>query len=108
MIVLPAPNEARRMKPETHPDIAVSIVEDDVRARQIYCNWIREAEGFRFVSDYRNGEEALIHLPDDKADIVLTDINLPVMSGIEVVRRLKIILPKTQFLMLTVYEDADH
>jgi DNA-binding NarL/FixJ family response regulator len=96
------------MKQDTHADIAVSIVEDDLRARHIFCKWIREAEGFRYVSDYRTAEDALIHLPQDKPDVVLTDINLPVMSGIEVVRRLKATLPKTQFLMLTVYEDADH
>jgi len=96
------------MKPDSHPDIAVSIVEDDMRARHIFSKWIREAEGFRYVSDYRTAEDALIHLPLDKPDVVLTDINLPVLSGIEIVRRLKSVLPQTQFLMLTVYEDADH
>jgi DNA-binding NarL/FixJ family response regulator len=53
-------------------------------------------------------EEALEHLPSEKPAVVLMDINLPGMSGIEGVRRLKPMLPKTQFLMVTVYEDANH
>jgi DNA-binding NarL/FixJ family response regulator len=88
--------------------ITVSIVEDDLRARQAFSRCIREAQGFRHVSDYRNAEEALSHLPQDKPEIVLTDIGLPGVSGIELVRRLKLVLPQTQFLMLTVYEDVDH
>ena len=47
-------------------------------------------------------------LPKDPPQIILTDINLPGMSGIECVRRLKPLLPNSQFVMLTVYEDADH
>jgi DNA-binding NarL/FixJ family response regulator len=53
-------------------------------------------------------ESALEELPVKRPDVVLTDINLPGMSGLEVVRRLKGVLPATQFVMLTVYEDADH
>jgi len=47
-------------------------------------------------------------LPAEKPAVVLMDINLPGISGIECVRRLKPLLPDTQFVMLTIYEDADH
>jgi len=88
--------------------IAVSIVEDDAQARKILAGWISRASGFRLVGDWGNAEKALSFLPEKKPDVALMDINLPGMSGIEAVKRLKFILPATQFVMLTVYEDADH
>jgi DNA-binding NarL/FixJ family response regulator len=88
--------------------IGVSIIEDDVPAREILVGWIRRAEGFRYVSEHETAESALVRLPQDKPQVVLVDINLPGMSGIECVRRLKPILPDTQFVMVTVYEDANH
>jgi DNA-binding NarL/FixJ family response regulator len=88
--------------------IAVSIIEDDEPAREIFSDWIRRAHGFRFVSQSENGENALENLPAQKPEVVLADINLPGMSGIECVRRLKPLMPDTQFVMLTVYEDTDH
>jgi DNA-binding NarL/FixJ family response regulator len=88
--------------------IAVSIVEDDAPAREILAGWVRRAEGFRHVSDYGSAEAALAHLPAERPAVVLMDINLPGMSGIECVRQLKPLLPQTQFVILTVYEDADH
>jgi DNA-binding NarL/FixJ family response regulator len=96
------------MKKENALSIAVSIVEDDAPARRIFAEWIRRAEGFHFVSDYGNGESALTGLQQEKPSVVLVDINLPGMSGIECVRQLKPVMPQTQFVMLTVYEDADH
>jgi DNA-binding NarL/FixJ family response regulator len=86
----------------------VSIVEDDAPAREILVDWIRRAPGFRFISEYANAESAIAGLPNDKPNVVLMDINLPGMSGIECVRRLKPLLASTQFVMVTVYEDADH
>lgn len=88
--------------------ITVSIIEDDSQARQILADWIRRADGFRFVSEHPSGESAVTGLPEEKPQVVLTDINLPGMNGIECVRKLKPILPDAQFVMLTVYEDADH
>jgi DNA-binding NarL/FixJ family response regulator len=89
-------------------DIAVSIVEDDAQARQILAEWIRKAKGFKCVSDYGSGEEALQHLPADRPDVVLMDINLLALNGVECVRQLKPKMPRTQFIMLTVYEDPEH
>ena len=88
--------------------IAVSIIEDDAPARAILADWIRRAQGFRCVGVHGSGESALATLPAEKPTVVLMDINLPGMSGIECVRRLKPLLPDTQFVMLTVYEDAEH
>jgi len=88
--------------------IAVDIVEDDASAREILADWMRHASGFKCVGAHASVEQALEHLPAEKPSVVLMDINLPGLSGIEGVRRLKPMLPETQFLMLTVYEDADH
>ena len=88
--------------------IAVSIIEDDAPAREILSDWIRRAQGFRFISQYGDAESALAKLAADQPEVVLVDINLPGMSGIECVRRLKPVLPQTQFVMVTVYEDSDH
>jgi DNA-binding NarL/FixJ family response regulator len=89
-------------------NIAVSIVEDDAPAREALSDWIRHAPGFRWLSQHGSGENALQKLPAEKPGVVLMDINLPGMSGIECVRQLKPLLPDTQFVMLTVYEDTDH
>ena len=88
--------------------IAVSIIEDDIPAREILAGWIRRGEDFRCVSEHGSAESAIAGLPQEKPDVVLVDINLPGMSGIECVRRLKLVLPHTQFVIVTVYEDANH
>lgn len=88
--------------------IIVSVVEDDSTARGMLGNWIRHAPGFHCVGLHASGEAALATLPAEKPTVVLMDINLSGMTGIECVRRLKPLLLETQFVMLTVYEDADH
>src|SRR5690349_13983249 len=88
--------------------IVVSIVEDDPQARKILAGWVNRATGFRLVGEWGDAESALRALPQKTPDVVLMDINLPGISGVEAVKRLKPELPTTQFVMLTVYEDADH
>jgi DNA-binding NarL/FixJ family response regulator len=88
--------------------IAVSIIEDDAPARKILASWIGRAAGFRLAGEWGNAESALAPLAEGKPDVVLMDINLPGISGVEAVKKLKPVLPQTQFVMLTVYEDADH
>jgi DNA-binding NarL/FixJ family response regulator len=88
--------------------ITVAIVEDDPHARKIFASWIQRADGFRCVAEFSDAESALAALPGAAPDVVLSDINLPGLNGVECVRRLKPLLPQTQFVMLTVYEDADH
>lgn len=89
-------------------EITVSIVDDDTHTRKILASWLRRAEGFLCVSDFASGADAMPHLEQEKPAVVLMDINMPGLSGIECVRQLKHRLPDTQFVMLTVYEDADH
>lgn len=87
--------------------IRVSIIEDDAPLRAIFVEWLRQAEGIVFVHEYPDAESALERIVDDRSDVILSDINLPGLNGIECVRRLKPRLPQTQFVMLTVYEDTD-
>jgi DNA-binding NarL/FixJ family response regulator len=89
-------------------NIAVSIIEDDESVRKILSSWVARAKGFRCVSQHANAEDAFAGILAAKPDVVLTDINLPGMNGIQCLRRLKSMLPSAQFLMLTVYEDPDH
>jgi len=88
--------------------ITVSIVEDDALVRGVLTEWICGADGFKCIGVHANAEAALAALPQEKPSVVLMDINLPGMSGIECVRRLKPQMLDTQFMMLTVYEDSDH
>ncbi len=88
--------------------IAVCIVEDDAQTRKILAGWINRAPGFRLAGEWGDAESALAAFDAKRPDVVLMDINLPGMSGVEAVKRLKLRLPEAQFVMLTVYEDADH
>ncbi|HEX5219320.1 MAG TPA: response regulator transcription factor [Verrucomicrobiae bacterium] len=99
-------------KPETNPEatsrnIRVCVVEDDHVVREQLVHQLSRAPGFTCVSSHRSAEAALEEIPRHQPDVVLMDINLPRMSGIDCVRVLKGQLPNTQYVMLTVYEDAD-
>ena len=87
--------------------ISVSIVEDSRGTRESLSELLKRSPGLRCVGAYANGEQALRELPGQVPDVVLMDINLPGMSGIECVARLKEKAPKTQVLMLTTYEEGD-
>jgi DNA-binding NarL/FixJ family response regulator len=87
--------------------ISVSLIEDDAELRESIVRYIGGAPGFRCVSAYATAEEALEHLPHDRPAVVLMDINLPQMSGIACVRRLKGLAPSILVVMLTVYEDSE-
>ncbi len=90
--------------------ITVAVVEDDPEVRSLLCEWLDQEPGFACVANYRDAEEALAQLPEApvRPVVALIDINLPGLNGIDCVRRLKPLLPATQFVMVTVYEDADH
>ena len=87
--------------------IKVSIVDDQADLRENIAGYVNAAKGFRCVSVYSSAEEALAHLPQDKPDVVLMDINLGGLSGIECVRQLKPQMPATQVVMFTVFDDTD-
>ncbi len=87
--------------------ITVSIVDDEVKLRQSIETFVNGAPGFKCVSSYGSAEAALKDLPAEKPDVVLMDINMGGMSGIECVEKLKAQFPEMQILMLTVYEDTE-
>jgi DNA-binding NarL/FixJ family response regulator len=87
--------------------IKVAIVEDDEGIRASLATLIRRAPALRLAGDYPDAESALREIPRKPPEVVLMDINLPGVNGVECVRQLKATLPEIQFLMLTVYEDSD-
>jgi DNA-binding NarL/FixJ family response regulator len=87
--------------------IKVSIVEDDEGIRASIATLIRRSSALKLTGDYPDAETALKEIPRRPPEVVLMDINLPGMNGVECVRQLKGNLPAVQFLMLTVYEDSD-
>lgn len=87
--------------------IRVSIVDDEVDLRENIAGYVDAAKGFRCVGVHSSAEEALLHLPKEKPDVVLMDINMGGMSGIECVRLLKPQIPQAQVVMLTVFEDTE-
>lgn len=87
--------------------LRVAIVEDDARWRSTLELLLRETEGLDCVGCYPSGEVAVVELPVRRPQVVLMDINLPGMSGVECTRQLREILPDTQIVMLTVYDDSE-
>ena len=87
--------------------ITIAIVEDQRDMREGLVEWLGNAPGLRCVGAHANAEEALRDIPAENPDVVLMDINLTGMNGIQCVARLKQRLPGTQVLMLTTYDDGD-
>ena len=88
--------------------ISVSIVEDDPPVRASLARLIDRSSGCHCVSRHGSAEKALQEIPGIKPDVVLMDINLPGINGVECVRRLKPLLPATQIIMLTVYQNTEN
>ena len=88
--------------------IRISIVDDNDQIREGLSVLINGSTGFQCVATYATAENALKYLPAQKPDVVLMDIQLPGMSGIQCVRELRRLLPDLQIMMLTVYEDDDN
>jgi DNA-binding NarL/FixJ family response regulator len=88
--------------------ITVSIVEDSEQLRSTLARMIGRAEGFQCLGDYGTAEDALEAIPKNPPNVVLMDINLPGMNGVECVRKLKQLTPGTQVVMLTAYEDTEN
>src|SRR4051812_31228933 len=87
--------------------IKVAIVEDDARWRASLESLLTETEGIQCVGSFRSGEDAVLELPKRHPQVVLMDINLPGISGVECIRQLRTPLPGLQIVMLTVYDDSD-
>ena len=87
--------------------ISVAVVEDDRTVREALSALLASAEDLSFRGAFGSAEEAIKALPDIQPDVVLMDIQLPGITGIECVRKLKEVLPDTDFIMLTVLEDEE-
>lgn len=88
--------------------IRIGIVEDNRGVRETWAKLVATEPGFECVGSYASGEDALANFPTGKPDVVLMDICLPGISGIECTGRLKALLPATQILVVTVYTDNEH
>lgn len=87
--------------------IKVAIVEDDPQIRDGLAFLINTSPGFQCVTAVWSAEQALKEVPPLKPNVILMDIGLPGMSGIECIRQFKSKLPEAQVMMLTVFEDHD-
>lgn len=92
----------------TDKEIRVSLIEDDKTIREGYVFLLNNAAPIQVVSHYSNIEDALKKLSSDAPDVILLDIELPGMSGIDALPKLKKLLPETYIIMLTVYEQANN
>ena len=98
---------AVRQKKDPETTIKVVIVEDATWIRENLAKEINGSPGFCCINDYRTAEEALEGIPKDQPDVVLMDINLPGMNGVECIRQLRVNSPEVKCLMLTVYEESE-
>ena len=87
--------------------ITLAIVEDLDEVRDGLKNFISLSQDFKVLDTFKTAEEAAYDLPKLKPDIVIMDINLPGMNGIECIRQIKDKIPGTQFMMFTVYENDE-
>jgi len=88
--------------------IRIGIVEDNRGVRETWAKLVATEPGFECIGSYASGEDALANFPAQPPDVVLMDICLPGISGIECTSRLKALLPATQILVVTVYTDNEH
>src|SRR6059058_3754432 len=85
----------------------VAIVEDKAGIRKSLAVLINGSSGFQCLHTFPNAEVALEEMPKAWPDVVLMDINLPEMSGIECAKKLKAMRPAVQIIMLTVYAENE-
>ncbi|MEY5027405.1 MAG: hypothetical protein RLZZ244_2933, partial [Verrucomicrobiota bacterium] len=86
--------------------IRVAFVEDDAPFAEALSHFLGLSESIELIAHFPSAEEALQHIPSLRPELLLADINLPNMSGIELVARLKSQLPDLLCLMLTMYEET--
>ena len=86
--------------------IAISIVEDNKFFRESLVYLIQSHENLLLVSEYASAEKAL-HIPSDNPDIAIIDIELPGMSGIDFIKKMKPLNSKIQYLVCSSYEDDE-
>jgi DNA-binding NarL/FixJ family response regulator len=97
-------------KPTPKAPLRIALIEDHPKARESWCRLINLFPDLSCICTCKSGEEALRvipHIPEGPPDVVLMDIFLPRMSGIECTARLKVLLPKTQIIILTAMDDEE-
>ena len=87
--------------------ISVAIVEDNAEICEMLTRTVERASSLRFMESFSSGEEALEKLPQLRPDVVIMDIQLPGMSGVECTMQLKARVPDIQVLVFTVFGDSD-
>jgi DNA-binding NarL/FixJ family response regulator len=90
------------------PDNKVAIVEDNNDIREALRVLLNGSQGFQCTGSFDCAEKIIAALPLPETDIVLMDIHLPDMSGIDCIKKLKPLLPQSQFMMYTVFDDDVH
>jgi DNA-binding NarL/FixJ family response regulator len=91
---------------ETQP-ITVAVVEDDAQVRHSLAEILTRGSGITCLGEFANAEDALSAIPALQPKVILMDINLPGMDGVECVRRLSALVPNAQIVMLTVYDNTE-
>jgi DNA-binding NarL/FixJ family response regulator len=97
----------RSAEPAAKRPLKVALVEDQPKVREIWTKLINSFPDFTCISACATGEEAIRLIPQEQPDVVLMDIFLPRMSGIECTVRLKELLPQTQIVILTAMDDQE-
>jgi DNA-binding NarL/FixJ family response regulator len=85
----------------------VIVVEDDTGLREQLLKVLASAPDIKCIGAYSTGEDALPEILQKRPDVVLMDIRLPGMSGIQCVSEVKKVIPDLQIIMVTIYEDSD-
>jgi DNA-binding NarL/FixJ family response regulator len=101
-------SDSSQMAARTTHSVRIGIVEDQPGVAESLKKLINRTQGFEVIGTYPSGEEALELIPKHKPDLVLMDIGLPGLSGIECVRSLKTMLPTLPIVMLTVYDEGEY
>lgn len=101
------PRSSRSVDAPAKKAISVALVEDQPKVRESWTRLINSFPDFKCICACTTGEEALRVIPTEPPDVVLMDIFLPRMSGIECTGRLKELLPQTQIVILTAMDDQE-
>ena len=89
-------------------NIRVILCEDHLITRQGIRRLLEDEKGLEVVGEASNGEEAIQLVTDVKPDVVIMDVAMPKLNGIEATRQIKLISPKTNILILTAYDDDEY
>lgn len=88
--------------------VRVFLVDDHPHGREGMRDIVMSDDSFTIVGEAASGEEAIASIPDAQADLVLMDINMPGMGGLEATQQLKVLLPSLKIVMVTVSDDITH